>query len=53
MHFIFIEELKTLSGYSDKRAIRRWLAGMNLRLLKIGKRYCVDKEAFEKALEQQ
>lgn len=52
MHFIFIEELKSLSGYTDIRSIRRWLAGMNVRLIKMGKRYCVDQEAFEKALEQ-
>lgn len=53
MQLIFLDILKQISGYSDVRSVRSWLAGMKLTLVHIGKNYAVDRAAFEKCLARQ
>ena len=50
MEYISIDEVRSLSGYSDLRSIRKWLAELHVELLRIGKNYCVSKSDFEAAI---
>lgn len=51
MQLIFLDTLKEISGYHDIRSVRTWLANeFNIQLMKIGRRYAVDKNLFEKKL---
>lgn len=52
MQFTFLEELKILCGYKDRRGVEKWLAEMDVRLYRIGRRYGVDHEALEIALDR-
>ena len=53
MPLLFLDTLKEISGYSDVRSIRKWVQGMHLTLVRVGKNYATDKIALEAALAKQ
>lgn len=53
MELLFLDTLKDISGYSDVRSIRKWLHGLHLILVRVGKNYATDKAALEAVLEKQ
>lgn len=48
MPLFFLDTLKQISGYKTRRGVQSWLARMNLRLMRIGKNYAVDRMSFER-----
>lgn len=53
MLLIYLDTLKQISGYTDRRSVQAWLAKeLHLPLLRIGKNYGVDKAAFESRMEK-
>ena len=50
MQFTDIDDLRSLTGLSDRRSIERFLLSLGLHLQRIGKRHVVLTEELEKAL---
>lgn len=50
MSLLFLDTLKAISGYSDVRSIRKWLHGMNLILVRVGRNYATDEAALGTAI---
>lgn len=53
MSLLFLDALKEMSGYKTRRGVQSWLARMNLRLVRIGKNFAVEREAFEREFSKQ
>lgn len=53
MRLLPFDTVKELSGYASRRSVARWLSReFDMQLIKIGKHYYVDRDLFEKKIEQ-
>lgn len=53
MNFVQISMLSLVSGYKDRRSIKRWVtSSLGIELHKVGKNWCVIEEEFLQALKR-